>query len=96
MLNSAPWLGRADYPALPHSVSPPELLDNPDMLERVFRSVLAADPDDGRVHNDLGTALMRLERYEEAAASFQKAAAVLPDVKDIRRFSTLHPDGCAT
>ena len=61
-----------------------EARDN-DGAEAAFREILQADPENGRVHNDLGTALLRLDRPAEAATSFERAAELHPEVREILR-----------
>jgi tetratricopeptide (TPR) repeat protein len=47
--------------------------------ETLFRDNLRGNPGSPEVHNDLGVALMRLERAAEAAPEFQAAVRLRPD-----------------
>ena len=44
-----------------------------------FEAALALAPDRADLHNDRGAALAKLERWEEAAAAFRRAATLDPD-----------------
>ncbi len=46
---------------------------------RILRRGLAEKPDDYRLHDELGTALCELKRYEEAIGSFMAALRFKPD-----------------
>jgi len=43
-----------------------------------WRELLLTNPDDARIHNNLGTALQKSGRYEEAIPEFQKALELNP------------------
>lgn len=47
--------------------------------ERAFREAIALDPAYGPGYNELGVALMRQERYQDALAVFRQATTIAPD-----------------
>lgn len=57
------YLERRDYPR----------------AERAFREAIARDPAYAPGYNDLGVALMRQERYQDALAIFRQATTIAPD-----------------
>jgi Flp pilus assembly protein TadD len=44
-----------------------------------FEGALALAPDDGKLHNDRGAVLARMQRYEEAEKEFRRAEELAPD-----------------
>ncbi len=48
----------------------------------LWRQALALEPADARAHNNLGVALTRLRRQQEAAASYRRAIALNPSYAD--------------
>jgi tetratricopeptide (TPR) repeat protein/Tol biopolymer transport system component len=48
-----------------------------------WRELLATNPDDARIHNNLGTALTRTGRYAEAIPEFEKALELNPQYHTI-------------
>ena len=50
--------------------------------ERLYRQILAADPNSAEVHSNLGSALNELGRLDEAVAAFQAAIRINPTMSD--------------
>ena len=50
--------------------------------ERLYRQILAADPNSAEVHSNLGSALNDLGRLDEAVAAFQAAIRINPTMSD--------------
>ena len=50
-----------------------------EQAERLLRRALAVNPGSAQAHSNLGVVLYELQRFEDAAASFDKAIAAKPD-----------------
>ncbi len=56
-----------------------------DEAERLFEEAVAADGQDADAHHRLGLVLVKLERWQEAVAAFERALALRPDFEEARR-----------
>jgi tetratricopeptide (TPR) repeat protein len=76
-----PYVNLSGEPALELAILGDAALDEEDPNRAIehYRRSLALEPDDARVHYNLGIALQRAERLEEALRSYERAFELAPD-----------------
>lgn len=76
-----PYVNLSGEPALELATLGDAVLDEGDPARAIeaYRRSLELEPDDARVHYNLGVALQRAQRYEEALASYERSFELAPD-----------------
>ncbi len=74
-----------NFPEIQQALADVCLLDGaPDRAVPIYRTLIARQPDSVQIRNNLGVALMRLGRDDEAATEFREVLRVNPDYRSAR------------